>query len=250
MKTHDVMQSSWPTAVAIIPARGGSRGLPKKNIYPFVDAPLISYTIRQALSAQSMQRVLVSTDDAEIAEVARTCGAEIIWRPSELSGATATSESALLHTLEVLKAEKQFMPEYVAFLQCTSPLRQPQDLDAAFEKLLLRQADSLLSVTPSHCFIWKEQNGTIQSVNYDYRKRPRRQEFGVQYVENGAIYICRTEVLQEHKNRIGGRICIYEMEPWQAFEIDDLHDLRLCEWLYREYLHSRVLHGEHQHSEC
>jgi len=227
--------------IAVIPARGGSQGIEKKNIRMFAGAPLICHTIEQALSANMIDRVVVSTDDEEIAGIAENSGAEFVFRPKAISGHTATSESALLHTLDYLEDKKNATPDYIAFLQCTSPLRQTHDLDAAFRKLLDDRADSLLSVTKSHRFVWEKSNGSVRSVNYDYRNRPRRQDFQEQYIENGSIYICKSEMLKKQKNRLGGKITMYEMEPWQAFEIDDWHDLKLCEWLYQQHVQKFVV---------
>ncbi len=228
--------SSNKKIIAVIPARGGSKGIEKKNIRSFAGKPLIAHTIEQALASQSVQRIFVSTDDDEIASISKKCGAEIVWRPSGISNDTASSESALLHAVNELEDREQFSPDHVIFLQCTSPLRKPGDIDAAVQIFVEEKADSLLSVSKSHQFFWVEQGGAARPVNYDYKNRPRRQDFGEQYVENGSIYICKSRILKETKNRLGGKTSMYEMEKWQAFEVDDAEDFKLCEWLFQQHL--------------
>ncbi|MCH8956834.1 acylneuraminate cytidylyltransferase family protein, partial [candidate division KSB1 bacterium] len=227
--------SSNKKIIAVIPARGGSKGIEKKNIRSFAGKPLIAHTIEQAMASRSVQRIFVSTDDDEIASISKKCGAEIVWRPSGISSDTASSESALLHAVNELEEREQFSPDLVIFLQCTSPLRKSGDIDAAVQKFVEEKADSLLSVSKSHQFFWEERGGAARPVNYDYKKRPRRQDFGQQYVENGSIYICKSRILKEHKNRLGDKIAMYEMEKWQAFEIDDAEDFKLCEWLFQQH---------------
>lgn len=217
--------------LAIIPARGGSRGVPRKNIRPLAGRPLLAHTIAHALAARSITRLVVSTDDAEIGAIARQNGAEVIWRPAAISGDTATTESALLHVLDTLQAAGGYTPDLVVLLQCTSPLRLPGDIDQAVETLLESGADSLLSVVPFSRFLWRVgEDGRLQSWNYDYRRRPRRQEYASGlYMENGSIYVMRPRVLREEHNRLGGRIACYVMHPLTAVEIDALEDFALAE---------------------
>lgn len=233
--------SSNKKIIAVIPARGGSKGIEKKNIRSFAGKPLIAHTIEQAMASRSVQRIFVSTDDDEIASISKKCGAEIVWRPSGISNDTASSESALLHAVNELEDREQFSADHVIFLQCTSPLRKPGDIDAAVQKFVEEKADSLLSVSKSHQFFWEEWGGSARPVNYDYKNRPRRQDFGEQYVENGSIYICKYRILKEHKNRLGDKIAMYEMEKWQAFEIDDAEDFKLCEWLFQQHFKKKEL---------
>lgn len=217
--------------LAIIPARGGSRGVPRKNIRPLAGRPLLVHTIAQALAARCITRLVVSTDDTEIGAIARQNGAEVIWRPAEISGDTATTESALLHALDTLQVTGDYTPDLVVLLQCTSPLRLPGDIDRAVEMLLESGADSLLSVVPFSRFLWRiGADGRPQPYNYDYRRRPRRQEYASGlYMENGAIYIMRPRVLREEHNCLGGRIVCYVMHPLTAVEIDAPEDFALVE---------------------
>lgn len=238
MSEHELLSNK--KIIAIIPARGGSKGIEKKNIRMFAGKPLIAHTIEQALSSNLIQRTFVSTDDAGITAVSQAHGAEVIRRPAEISGDATSSEIALLHALDYLENSERLAPDYVVFLQCTSPLRKSHDIDSAVQQLIEENADSLLSVTKSHGFIWQKSGSEARSVNYDYNSRPRRQDFGGQYIENGSIYICTNEIMKFNRNRLGGKISIYEMEGWQAFEIDDVADFKLCAWLYEQHLQNEV----------
>ncbi|MBE9166959.1 acylneuraminate cytidylyltransferase family protein [Pleurocapsales cyanobacterium LEGE 06147] len=221
------------TIIAIIPARGGSKGLPRKNIRNLADKPLIAHSILNAKEAKLIDNVYVSTDDREIAKISRDYGAEIIHRPDELAGDIASSESALIHALSEIEKNKIF-PDLIVFLQCTSPIRTSADIDNAIEKLQAENADSLLSVSPSHRFLWQEVDGVAKSINYDYRHRPRRQEMIPQYVENGSIYIFKPWVLKKLNNRLGGKISLFLMSEAASWEIDSLLDFEIAESLLKK----------------
>ena len=225
--------------LAIIPARGGSKGIPRKNLRLLAGKPLIAHTIEHALRARQVSRTVVSTDDTEIAEVSRKCGAEVVMRPAELATDTAGSDLVLLHALSYLEEKEGFIPSLVVFLQATSPLRRLNDIDNAINQLVGDGADSLLSVTESSEFIWKQVEGGFTSITFDYRNRKRRQELEKIYYENGSIYLTKPEILRKCKNRLGGRISTYLMESWQRADIDDYDSLMWCEWLYRKYLASQ-----------
>ena len=122
-------------------------------------------------------------------------------------------------------------PELIVFLQCTSPIRTGLEIDQAIQKLEANGADSLLSVSPSHRFLWQEVDGLVQSINYDYRHRPRRQDMQPQYVENGSIYLFKPWVLKQFGNRLGGKISLFEMGEAAAWEIDSLTDFTIIESL-------------------
>jgi len=225
------MQTSVGKVVAVIPARGGSKGVPRKNIRVLAGRPLIAHSIQAARQSKHVSRVIVSTEDAEISRIAREWGAEVVPRPLELASDTASSESALLHVLDYLSREEHYTPDVVVFLQATSPLRQPGDIDRAVEVLYRKEADSVFSVRRSHDFYWRKDGETLTPVNYDYRRRPRRQELGEEYMENGSIFVVRTELLRETGNRLGGRIAVYEMGEWESFQIDTERDVVLLEQL-------------------
>jgi N-acylneuraminate cytidylyltransferase len=224
--------------IAIIPARGGSRGLPGKNIHPVAGRPLLAWTVSQALQSERIDRVFVSTDDPDIASVARAFGAEVIDRPPEISGDCASSESALLHAVERLEGEQEIRIGLVVFLQATSPLRKPGDIDRAIERFETEGADSLISVTRlDDLTLWERQAHGWESVNFDYRNRGMRQERAPQYIENGSIYLVTPEVLRSLGNRIGRNLAVYEMEFWQTWEIDSIEEIDLIEYyLYKKKL--------------
>ena len=220
--------------IAIIPARGGSKGVPRKNLRLLADKPLIAYSILDAQEAISVDSVYVSTDDEEIATVSANYGAKIIHRPPELANDTASSESALIHALKQLE-NQAINPELLVFLQCTSPIRSGVDIDKAIAKLKAEKADSLLSVSPSHRFLWQEVEGVVQSINYDYRHRPRRQDMNPQYMENGSIYLFKPWLLKETGNRLGGKIALYVMSEMAAVEIDSIDDFEMINFLMSQH---------------
>jgi N-acylneuraminate cytidylyltransferase len=221
--------------LVIIPARGGSKGLPRKNIRPLLNKPLIAHTIEQALHAQTVTRVVVSTDDDEIATVSTAYGAEVVTRPDAISGDEATSESALCHVLEQLAETEEYSPDVVVFLQCTSPLRAPNDIDLAVQELLTQEADSLLSVVPFHLFTWRLIDGKPEAIDYDYQNRPRRQDRYPEFIENGSIYVFKPWVLKQFNNRLGGKIALYVMDPNSLVDINDERDFALCELLMERH---------------
>lgn len=221
------------STIAIIPARGGSKGLPGKNIRNLANLPLIAHSIMSAREANMVDKVYVSTDDRKIAEIAQDYGAEVIDRPEELANDTASSESALIHAVEQIEATGIEL-NLVVFLQCTSPIRTEEDIDNAIKKVTTEGADSLLSVSPNHRFLWQEVDDVAQSINYDYRRRLRRQDMQPQYVENGSIYIFKPWVLKELNNRLGGKICLFPMSEAASWEIDSLLDFEIAESLLKK----------------
>ncbi|HEY8746509.1 MAG TPA: acylneuraminate cytidylyltransferase [Tepidisphaeraceae bacterium] len=228
------MSKAKNQCVAIIPARGGSKGIPRKNVRTLAGKPLLAWTIEAALGASRVNRVIVSTDDREIADVAREFGAEVIWRPEEISGDAASSESALLHVLEELMRTEAYEPELIAFLQCTSPLTASADVDGTIEALLDGKADSALSVAPFHYFVWMpDEEGSSVGVNHDKSCRPRRQDREAQYLETGAVYVMKADGFSKSRHRFFGRTLTYVMPSERTLEIDDPRDLIVAESLLR-----------------
>jgi len=225
--------------VTIILARGGSKGLPRKNIKPLCGLPLIAHTVLDAVEAQLVNQIYVSTDDPEIASVSKAYRATIIHRPSVFATDCASSESALMHALQSIE-KKEVCTELIVFLQCTSPIRSGQDIDRAIRKLLTEDADSLVSVSPSHRFLWEEVNGEAKPINYEYSRRPRRQDMSPQYVENGSIYIFKPWVLKELGNRLGGKIALFKMSEAAAHEIDTPLDFEIAEFLLKHQVASHA----------
>lgn len=223
--------------IAIIPARGGSKGLPDKNIYPIAGRPLIAWTIEQSVNTKSVHATFVSTNNAEIAHVSEAWGAETIWRPNDLSTDTATSESAILHAVKFLRQERGIKPDIIVFLQATSPLRKRDDIENAIEIFHATGADSLISGSYVDDFlIWQKRQDGWHSFNYDYKNRGCRQDRKPQFVENGSIYIFKSDVIERFNNRIGGKLEFYEMDFWQTWEIDTGEQVDLVEF----YLNSKL----------
>ncbi|MGC9066190.1 MAG: cytidylyltransferase domain-containing protein [Candidatus Ratteibacteria bacterium] len=220
--------------VAIIPARGGSKGIPKKNIINFCGKPLIAWTIIQSLITAEIDDVFVSSDSDEILNIAKNYGAKGIKRPIDISDDTSPSELAVAHALKVIG----FSGEIVIMLQATSPLRKPHDLSRALAQFKNNKWDSLFSAAILEDFlIWKrDNNGMLYSFNYDYKNRRMRQSAEPQFVENGSFYIFKPDILLNQENRLGGKIGMYFMEFWQSFEIDNLTDLDLVEMLFEKKL--------------
>ena len=218
--------------LALIPARAGSKGIPRKNLQTVAGRPLLAHSIRAARETPAITRVVVSTDDPEIGRVAREYGAEVLWRPAGISGDTASSESALLHALSHLQHDEAYTPDLVVFLQATSPLRQFADIQNAINTLINEQADSLFSACPLHGFVWRRNGRELVSYTYDYRARRRRQDAPIDLQENGSIYIFKPWVLEQLGNRLGGKIAVYPMDLYDSFQIDEPADLKLIEALF------------------
>lgn len=214
---------------AIIPARGGSKGIPGKNLRPVAGFPLVVHAVRAALDSGLVERVAVSTDDPMIAAAAQAAGAEIIWRPADLSGDTASSESALLHGLAAWK-DSGFTPDYLLFLQCTSPLTQGTDIQSLIRHAIEHQADTAFTGVATHRFIWREgPDGNWLGVNHDKAKRPRRQDRHREIMENGAAYLIRTAGFLETKHRFFGKTVCWELPSHHGIEIDEELDLQLLQ---------------------
>ena len=216
--------------VAIIPARGNSKGIKNKNIINFCNKPLIYWTIKQSLKSKYItQNVYVTSDNRDILDLSASYGAIPITRPSELSTDTSSSEDALLHAIE--KIEKTTSIDLVVFLQCTSPLRETIDIDNAIDKFIENNYDSLFSATDmKDLCLWRLVENNFCSINFDYKARQMRQNIAPQYSENGSFYIFKPDILKKNKNRFGGKIGIYEMDAWKIYEIDEADDIEICNY--------------------
>lgn len=216
------------SVIAIIPARGGSKGIPRKNVLPLAGKPLLAHSIEHARRAPSIGRIFVSTDDPEIAAVAGDAGAEVVIRPASISGDRATSELALLHVLDHLQDTERWEPELVVFLQATSPLRGEGDVEEAIATLRREGADSLFSGSVMHGFAWRRGAGRLDPVNYDPVRRPMRQDLTEAILEeNGSIYVFRPAVLRANGSRLGGRIAVFQQGPLHSLQIDETADFEV-----------------------
>ncbi|MCX2723242.1 acylneuraminate cytidylyltransferase [Roseibium salinum] len=220
--------------VAAIPARGGSVGLPGKNIRPLNGIPLVGRTIRAARGSRFVSEVFVSSDSDEILSVGEKYGAKGVKRPIDLSGPTASSESALIH---LLKSEPSLIsepPDILVFLQCTAPFTQAHHVDQVVETLLSKEATSAISVVDDHGFYWEVgENGQGVGINHDPTKpRVRRQDISARYRENGAVYAMRVPEFLQTGNRYCGKTILVPVDStW--IEIDTSQDWDMAEAFIR-----------------
>jgi N-acylneuraminate cytidylyltransferase len=216
------------TTAAIIPARGGSKQVPRKNVQRVGGVPLVARAVHAALAADGIDIVAVSTDDAEIAAIGEAAGARIIRRPAGISGDTATSESAILHALDELAASGVEV-DVVAFLQATSPFISSDALSRAVAQVRSGVADSVFSAFETYGFLWRrDAAGRAVAINHDAAHRPRRQDREPHYLETGAFYVFSAAGFRESRHRFFGRTAIAEVPEWTAIEIDDEQQLRLA----------------------
>ena len=209
------------TFLAIILARGGSKRLPRKNLLDLCGKPLIAYSIEAALKSKYISKVIVSSDDEEILNIAKEYKADFIKRPDELASDTATTFDALKHTLE--NVEKY---DYVVLLQPTSPLRTEKHIDEAIELLEEKSADAIISVCEmEHSPLWSnilDENLDMSNFLRDEVLNKRSQDLPKYYRLNGAIYICKTEELLENKGFfIKENIFAFKMNKENSIDIDE-----------------------------
>ena len=221
--------------LAIIPARGGSKEIPKKNIKIFNGKPLIEWTIKSALKSKLINKIIVSSDSKKILSMSRDFGVDTILRPKNISGDNDSVESAIKHALFKLKNKY----EVIVLLSPTSPIRKINDIDNAIRYFKSKNLDSCFSAGRLTDFlIWNfnKKNKTYKSINYDYKNRGIRQKRDQNFVENGSIYVFKNELIKNKNNRIGGNIGIYIMEFWQSFELDNKKDWKFLEIIQKNYI--------------
>lgn len=218
--------------VAIIIARGGSKGIPNKNIMNFCGKPLIAWTIDACLKG-GVTSVWVSSDSDKILEISKTFGANLIKRPKQFAEDTSSSEEAWSHAIDYLEIKMRNSLDWVIAPQVTSPLTESKDIAMGISKVKSQKFDSYFSCSPvSDVLLWEtDKSDCLSSLNYNWKDRKRRQDSKKQYIENGAFYIFKPEVLKENKNRFGNNIGLVEMDSWKIFEIDDFVDIEICKIL-------------------
>jgi CMP-N,N'-diacetyllegionaminic acid synthase len=221
--------------IAIIPARGGSKGLPGKNIRSLAGLPLICHSIKVALAANSISRVVVSTDDSEIATIAKDCGAEVPFiRPKNLAVDNSMVMDAYFHMIDKITEEtSQPVESFVALLP-TVPLRLPEDIDEAVNIFNVNKADSVISVTEAPVPVQWYRKITSEGILRDYLPEfnavKNRQELEQTYIPNGAIYIFRTEVLRATRQYYTDMTYPYIMPRERSADIDELIDFEWAEF--------------------
>lgn len=220
--------------LAIIPARGGSKRLPRKNILDLCSKPLISYSIEAGVRSEYIDKVVVSSDDEEILTISKKYKAETILRPKELANDTATTFDAIKHTIENIERY-----DYIVLLQPTSPLRNEKHINEAIELLEEKKADAIVSVCEmDHSPLWSntlDESLSMDSFLRDEVLNKRSQDLEKYYRLNGAIYICKTEKLLEGKSFfLQENIFAYKMDRKSSIDIDEEIDFKMADILMKE----------------
>ena len=219
--------------IAFIPARCGSKSIPFKNINMFCGKPLIYWVLNALENSKVIDKIIVATDCKEIATVVKSFKFKklsIYWRNPKNAQDISSTESVMLEYIQQSDLQKS---DYFILTQATSPFTQSEDFDLAFQKLIKEKADSILSCARIKKFFWNE-DGT--PINYDFKKRPRRQNFKGSLVENGAFYINKVGNILKYKNRLSGKISIYEMPEFTSIELDEPNDWTMAEILMKKYI--------------
>jgi len=213
--------------LAIIPARGGSKGIPLKNIIKIEKKPLLYYTVDAALKSKLITRTIVSTDNEKISKTAKFYGSEVIKRPKDLSGDKIGLEPAINHVLDFLKKKENYVPDLIIILQNTSPLRNSYHIDGALKLMIKNKFDSVLSGFSYYSFLWNyKKNDSVKSISYDPKKRPNHQNMKEQLYENGALFASTLNAFKKSNCRISGKIGFYKMPIELSYNIDTFEDLK------------------------
>jgi CMP-N,N'-diacetyllegionaminic acid synthase len=219
------------TVVAITPARGGSKGVPRKNVRPLLGKPLLQYTIEAAQACALIDRYIVNTEDDEIRTFAQNRGVETQARPEEFWHDNTFQEVDRLLQWAVQDLESRGgRVDIVVLLYATSPLRRTQHITDCIDLVLNQGFDSALTLREDRSYIWERDSGTVRPVNYDPKARgPNQLEGWNQWVENKAVYVMKRDLLMAAGCRLGGRIGCVEMSKLESIDIDRLEDFRLAE---------------------
>ncbi len=223
------------TVWALVPARGGSVGIPGKNTRSFCGRPLISWSLAALEEAEHVERVVVATDCEVIAQVVEDLGLEkpsLYWRLPENATAKASTESVCLEYLQAHAAQVKD-DDLFLLVQATTPYTRGCEFDAAIEQYLRSEVDSLLSVVRFRRFLWSAEGAPL---NYDYRARPRRQELPGSWLENGAFYLTRAGAFRRDRMRLGGEIGLFEMAEFTSVQLDEPDDWIVAEALMRRHI--------------
>ena len=215
--------------LAIIPARGGSKGIPRKNLRLLNGNPLIKYTVESALQSKYVTRTIVSTENKQIMRISKSLGAEVIQRPNSLANDNSPLEPVIHHVLDHLKRKENYTPELIILLQPTSPLRNANHIDESIVQFKQKKLDSILSVSESKALVWKKHSSHIVPITYEPQNRQNRQKINDKLLENGAIYITKYNLFKKSDCRISGKIGYYKMPSEMSYEIDKQYELELVE---------------------
>ena len=219
------------TALGVVPARGGSKGIPGKNLRPLLGEPLIVHTLRAARAARLIERVVVSTDSEEIAEVAAGEGVEAIMRPAELATDESPTEVALIHVVDSLRERGDELPDYVATLEPTSPLRTAELIDACVELAVAEGADAVITVAET-----RENFGRLDGARFEYlvADRPRRRQLrDPLYRESSTVYVTRIESLLSERSVLAEPLFAVVAPEEEAIDVNTPLDLVVAEAVMR-----------------
>lgn len=222
--------------LVIIPARGGSKRIPNKNIKDFLGKPLVSYAINQAKECSYVDRILVDTDSQKIAKIATTLGAEVPWlRPKELAGDKSQIIDAILYCLSRLKNQEKYIPDYVMILQTTSPLRMRKDIDDCWNLMKKTNADTVLTVCSTHPRLYYlDHKGKLILANSPKKISSNIQDWRPGYILNGCfVYIVKTTALISEHSVITKNTHAVICPRWRSVDLDTFEDWVLAENLYR-----------------
>jgi N-acylneuraminate cytidylyltransferase len=214
--------------IVIIPARGGSKGIPKKNLKNFLGKPLVEHSIDYAKEYEFVDQIILSTDDIKIMSIGQKHKITLVERPRKIAGDSATTESAIEHIIKLFNFSEQTI---IILLQPTSPLRPTNSLDKMLNIFIKDKYDSMLTLSPIHPLTWKIYSDKIKSM-YDFLNRPRRQDFKEKdliYDENGSVYIFTNKLFKEKRNRLGGKIGNYIFKEEYGRQIDTPLDFKILE---------------------
>ena len=220
------------TNIAFIPVRGGSKSIPLKNIKQLAGKPLVYWTAKAANDAKSIDKVIIATDSSEIMNTAANFNLpkiQIYKRKPENALDTSSTESVML---EYIEAENPAGEDRLFLIQATSPMLTSEHIDNLYKKYLDENADSAMTGVITKHFFWTKDG---KPVNYDYRNRPRRQDYEGLIQENGACYINSVSNIKKDKNRMSGKIAVFEMPEYTAHEIDEPDDFLIIESLMKKY---------------
>lgn len=225
------------TNIAFIPVRGGSKSIPLKNIKLLAGKPLVYWTAKAANDAKCIDKVIIATDSKEIKLAVESLGLQkvsIYDRDPKNAQDASSTESVML---EYINNQKLLDEDYFFLIQATSPLLESKHIDGMYNQLLTQKADSVLSCVRNKRFFWSEDG---KSLNYNYRSRPRRQDFVGLMMENGACYINSVRNIKKDQNRLSGKITVYEMPEYTAVEIDEPDDFLIIEKLMDRYVSNEI----------
>ncbi len=246
--TDKIRDTGGPSIMGLITARGGSKGIPGKNLIPIMGRPLISYTIEAALESKVLERVIVTTDDAKIAEVSRQYGAETPFvRPANLSGDWDPSYPVVVHALEWMAENEDYLPDYMMLMQPTSPLRIAEDIRNAVAIARDKDADGVISVYEPkqhpHWMFELAEDGRFADFDPHERELTRRQSLSPQYMLNGSIYLVKRSVIMKQDNFYTPNTYALVMPRERSFDIDSLHDARVVEMTMEDIANKGAVDG-------